>query len=138
MDMKTANILMIVGGIVTLVSVFLVWATDAFGDYTLWGLRDYFNFRDGWLRGIARICITIIFFLGFGSIIAGVQLLKRTDRPRELFISALFNSITLLVTTIIVLSAINDAHFDIGYEAYVAFASLAATLIATAIIHKEA
>ncbi len=136
MDMKTANMLMIAGGVVTMISVFLVWATG-FGDHTLWELRDYFNFKDGWLSGIARICVLIIFFLGIGSIIAGIQYLSRTDRPKEFFISALFSSITLIVAAIIVVAKISDAHFGIGYGAYVAFAAAAMILIAAMIIHKE-
>ena len=134
--MKTANILMIAGGVVALVSVFLVWATGS-GDYTLWELRGHLNFSDGWLSGIARICITIILFLGIGMIIAGIQYLGRGDRPREFFISALFSGITLIVAVIIVLAEISDAHYGIGYGTYVAFAAAAMTLIAAALIRKE-
>jgi hypothetical protein len=137
MYMRTANMLMIAGGVVTIISVFLVWATGAFGDCTLWGLRDCFDFKYGWLSGIARICIIIILFLGTGSVIAGIRYLGKTDSPREPFISALFNSITLIVATVIVLAGINDSHYDIGYGAYVAFAAAAMTLIAAALIHKE-
>ena len=136
MDIKTANILMIVGGIATLISVFLVWATGAAGDYTLWGLRDFFGFSGGWLSSIARICDTIILFLGFGSIIAGIQYLRMTDRPRELFISALFNSITQIVATVVVLAGINDAHFSIGCGAYVSFAAAAMIMVAAVIARR--
>ncbi|MBO7351341.1 MAG: hypothetical protein J6U12_00240 [Candidatus Methanomethylophilaceae archaeon] len=120
--MKTSTIVMIAGGALSVVSLYLACGTFAtFGvDYSAWDLKEAFDSGSGILNLLARYAPTFIFVFGICMIFEPIIGMFKPDLYNNRFgYWMIFNGAVLLFFSIILMIATNDlTGIDIAFGEY--------------------
>lgn len=139
--MKLSTILMIAGGALAVISLYLACGTfTAFGvDYSAWDLKEAFDKGDGALNLIAKYAPTFIFVFGACTIFEPIIGMFKPDLyNNRLGYWMVFDGAVLLFFSAVMILATNDLNgIDVAFGEYLLLVASIAAIIGAYINLKE-
>ena len=140
MQLRTSNIIMIVGGAIALVSLILVWAKNPFGNLTLWGLRDYLDtLEPDAMNFLAGVSVFFILVFGVANVFEGFYYATKPELEKKYKAwMMIVNGVFPLAACILIMVEIgNLSAYDLGLGCSVGVVGSAVCIVSGFVRAKE-